>query len=521
MSEFRNAVYKHLSAFTTNPYLFVGSGLSRRYYNLPTWVQLLKDFYPVLNNGVDFNYYLSKCNNDPVALASVLSEEFHEVWWKSPTFSKSRTAFGEQATGSMQLPFKYELSQFVKKQAKSNAKLKTEIDLLSNCVVDGIITTNWDNFLQTLFPDFIVYIGQQELLFADSLSVGDIYKIHGCATRPETIIVTDADYKDFNSKNAYLAAKLLTIFVEHPIIFLGYSISDGNVIEIIDSIVQCLDSKNIGKLKDRLIFVEWDSSIYDPIFQDGNIVLKDQKVLPIKHIKLSSFDPLYEIMGSLKKRLPIKVLRKLKDSVYEIIKTNQPTKNIYVGELNDLDEDNQVEFVVGVGVAKNALSAQGYVGISTLDILEDIIFDNKGYNAQLLVEKAFPKLAKGNAFVPMCKYFKELGYYSKNNVLNSNGQAAIKAGNFTYRDNMPDCLMPPKSYNNKKAPIRSTYKDIGSILSAFDSEHAIIYIPFLERKYIDLKSLQQFLAQIFKNEKQLINSAFRKLVCLYDFYKNC
>lgn len=68
--------------------------------------------------------------------------------------------------------------------------------------------------------------------------------------------MTAEDYESFHAKNPYLAAKLLTVFVEHPIIFIGNSISDSNVIEIIESIVKCLDSTNIGKLIERLIFVE-------------------------------------------------------------------------------------------------------------------------------------------------------------------------------------------------------------------------------------------------------------------------
>ena len=36
---------EHLGKFTTNPYLFVGSGLLRRFINLPTWEELLISFY--------------------------------------------------------------------------------------------------------------------------------------------------------------------------------------------------------------------------------------------------------------------------------------------------------------------------------------------------------------------------------------------------------------------------------------------------------------------------------------------
>ena len=49
----------------------------------------------------------------------------------------------------------------------------------------------------------------------------------------------------FEKKNPYLAAKLLTIFTEHPIIFIGYSLTDENILKILNSIAQCLTSDNL------------------------------------------------------------------------------------------------------------------------------------------------------------------------------------------------------------------------------------------------------------------------------------
>lgn len=465
-----------------------------------------------------FNYYLAMCDNDPVKLAEQLSADFFEIWWNSPLYEQSRTDFGDQAVGSKQLPFKYELVKLVKRLSTPNPAYKVETELLSKSLVDGIITTNWDDFLETTFKEFKLYVGQSELMFADSLSIGDIYKIHGCATLPQSLVVTEKDYDTFHSRNPYLAAKLLTVFVEHPIIFIGYSLSDTNIIEIIDSIVQCLDTTNIGKLKDRLIFVEWVPGQNEPVLLDGNIVLKDKKVLPIKHIKLENFNELYEVLGSLKKRLPLKVLRKIKESMYELIKTNQPTKNIYIGNLEDVDDDSPVQFVVGVGVAATMLSAQGYTGVEAKDVIEDVIFDHKTYDPGLLVEKVFPRLAKATtSYIPYCKYFGQLGYFNKNGTLNAAGQAAVNKFGLNYRTNMPDCFTA-KGYQKDAAIVRQM-KGLDTLLKRYDIEHAIKFIPFMERKDVDLIVLQNFLAEVYSKYPKYIDTFFRKLVCLYDFYK--
>ncbi|WP_370686163.1 SIR2 family protein, partial [Vibrio parahaemolyticus] len=57
-----------------------------------------------------------------------------------------------------------------------------EVELLANLNVDGVITTNWDMFIEQLFPEYTTYVGQEELLFSNPQEIGEIYKIHGCST---------------------------------------------------------------------------------------------------------------------------------------------------------------------------------------------------------------------------------------------------------------------------------------------------------------------------------------------------
>src|SRR5690606_18033586 len=122
---------------------------------------------------------------------------------------------------------------------------------------------------------------------------------------------------------------------------------------------------------------------------------------------------------------------------------------------------------IGVGVADQFISSQGYKAIDTADIIEDILHDNKKYDAEKLLGHTFPTLLKGNAYIPIFKYLRQLNYLNKNAFLNAEGIKKTK-GLFNFRTNIPACFLPPEIYLKKQTEIRRNHKDIKSIIKAFD-----------------------------------------------------
>jgi hypothetical protein len=244
---------KRLGQFKTAPFLFVGSGISRRYLTLETWGELLAKYANTLSPG--YGFYLSKANSDLPKVASLIAEDFHAHWWRSTAFADNRTKYAKDAT-RQDSPLKIEISNYLKTFTISNEPaLQEEIKALSTAVIDGVITTNWDLLLEKVFADFEVYRGQDQLLFSNPQSIAEIYKIHGCCTLPNSLVLTSEDYQEFGDRNPYLASKLLTIFIEHPVLFLGYSLSDPNIIAILTAITKCFRSEALNVLRDRLLFV--------------------------------------------------------------------------------------------------------------------------------------------------------------------------------------------------------------------------------------------------------------------------
>ena len=71
---------KLLNESATTPVLFIGSGFSRRYLGTKNWEKLLEHFSTSLNQS--FNLYTSKVkNNNLPKVASIMAEEFHDIWW--------------------------------------------------------------------------------------------------------------------------------------------------------------------------------------------------------------------------------------------------------------------------------------------------------------------------------------------------------------------------------------------------------------------------------------------------------
>lgn len=508
----------HLKKFTSSPYLFIGSGFSNRYINTDNWKTLLKNVCDDLHLPNTFYYYFTKANSDLCKVATLMSEDLFEIWWKEDRFSLSREKFANKAKDK-ESPLKFEICEFLMKNNYSISKeMDIEYKLLKTINVEGIITTNWDLLLEKTFGEFESYIGQNRLIFNNAINIGEIYKIHGCVSDPNSLVVTESDYSAFHERNPYLAAKLLTIFMEHPILFLGYSIGDPNIHLILNSIIKILDGNNISKLKDRLIFCERDNSINECTINDGNILISGMN-LPIKQIRYKNLNNVYSVLSKNNKRLPIKILRHMKNMVYDFVKNSNSKSKVYLADENNIDKLDlkQVQFVYGFGI-KESLSSIGVKGIGAKDLLLDILEPKLKFEPLNIVRDALPNIQ--GVYKPYFKYLRLA------NLLDENGLIQVKKdtlgldlkfiseiNNITQKN-----FYPMGSYAVKEKEVNEKYKTINELISQESVKHAIIYIPLLKMEKINTKDLLFFINNIEINFEK-IPTDIRKLICLYDYFK--
>lgn len=257
--------------------------------------------------------------------------------------------------------------------------------------IAGIITTNYDLFFETYLSQYKIYIGQQALLFSQLQGIAEVYKIHGSLNDPQSIVINEKDYKEFKEKREYLAAKLLTIFMEYPIIFMGYSISDSNIRDILSSIVKCMSNEQVNLLKRRFIFIEYDAEMEGYDIGESSFAFEDNKMITMTKITLSDYSLIYNAIGKKKMKIPVRLLRLLKDELYLFTLSNEPTENIKVAAIDD-DRVSNDELVISIGTTET-ISLDGLKGISTDQWYRNIVMHDLRYNTEDLLDYA-PTLAK-------------------------------------------------------------------------------------------------------------------------------
>jgi hypothetical protein len=344
----------------TTPILFVGAGISRRYLGLADWPGLLRIMaHKAIDSEYGFDMYMQKAKAMELEIgiyqkiAALIGKDLINKWYTKEEFKETRSLYNEDIKLGTS-PLKIEIAKYIKDNAdKIVSEFEEEVELfkqVSKKSISGVITTNYDQLLESIIKNYEVFIGQEELIFSPLQGIGEIYKVHGCCSKPESIVIDEDDYKVFNEKNKYLAAKILTLFLEYPIIFMGYSIRDDNIKNILKDIASCLSEENLLKLKRRLIFVEWDTTGNDEGVSTHSIVFDDNKYIEMTKIKINDFKVLYRAMLENKSKYSAPILRSLKKDIYDLVLSNEPTEKMKVIGLEDDKNIDKIEFVLGVGV---------------------------------------------------------------------------------------------------------------------------------------------------------------------------
>ena len=144
-----------------------------------------------------------------------------------------------------------------------NLKKIKEISELQKIRPEAIITTNYDTLLEDIiFCDKCCrYIGQEGLSYnySETEDKINLYKIHGCVESP-------------------------TLFWEYPVIFIGYSVSDRNIKDILTLMIEIMTDEQKVEFLEHIWIVDFAENENEECVTD-----KEIKLLNGEKIKISCF----------------------------------------------------------------------------------------------------------------------------------------------------------------------------------------------------------------------------------------
>lgn len=360
---------KYIKEELTNeniPILFIGSGITKRYCTIdgeapPTWKELLKKIISIYNLE-EFYYDLLeaqvKNKNKDLKLAELYQEvaeivekEFNESTYKKELKDKRiEEKILEEYRKTKVSPMKIYISLFFSKIEMTKDKmLLEEIERLKEIASKTliIITTNYDLFLEKIFPEYKVIKGQELI---KGRCVANILKVHGCITDPNTIIISKTDYEDISNRKKVLNARMITFFAEHPVIFLGYSLDDLNIQEFIDNIFTSFEKEKeiIKEISKKFLIIEWEKEKKETIVEDA-IIMKMFKI-PLKRISTDNYYSLFSDLKKLKININIKELALVEDIFLGAIKGNKKSRLKLINVNENYEETLDQDVIVGFGI---------------------------------------------------------------------------------------------------------------------------------------------------------------------------
>ena len=124
----KKEIAKLLAGSSALPVLFIGSGLTRRYLDLPNWEGLLRKFCVK-----PFEYYYGKAERacrDQLdmlypTLADYIEEDFNEVWYTDSNYKQSRELHTEDLKQKIS-PFKFCIADFIRDSSANIQEMYAE-----------------------------------------------------------------------------------------------------------------------------------------------------------------------------------------------------------------------------------------------------------------------------------------------------------------------------------------------------------------------------------------------------------
>lgn len=322
----------YIESLENYPVLFVGTGLSLRYgKNAYTWEGLLQSSSKLIyDNDFEYDqmYEMYKEEKTPLLkIASKQEEDYTKKCNKRDESTAEINKIWDEITEEK--PSRYKLILYglikeikLKEDLEIEAKHVEELEELVKASknIMSVVTTNYDSILESVIEYLEPSFGN-DIYFSNVY--GSIYKIHGDCTsinNVNSMIITEQDYKKFETNYQLIKAHLISLFIHNPIIFVGYGIKDTNIQDILSTIFKYVDinSSEGMRIKNNFLLVEWDAGSENTIITEHTIITAEGIPITIKMLKTDNYKNLYTEISNMVLTANALEIKKAMSFFYEV-----------------------------------------------------------------------------------------------------------------------------------------------------------------------------------------------------------
>jgi hypothetical protein len=515
------------------PVVFIGAGISKRYLlDFPDWTSLLEEFW----EGLGFSNFYGEFNNlhdlirkENSNLSDREIEHEANIRMGSLIEDKYNQAFNNdivQITGFTPKdayknnisPFKKAISERFKNYVIKDGN-EEELDVFKKMLLKTqiILTTNYDTFIEDSYDnksDYRItkYIGQKGF-FQGTYGYAELYKLHGSVESPNDIIIAKNDYSKFEQNSVLISAKIISMMMNSPIIFMGYSLTDINVRKIIKDFTRSLTEDEIMILENRLVLIEYsegEENFVEEVVNDKDLGCK------LKVIKTDNFQLLYETISKINQGIAPTEVRKYQHVIKELIidrgkKGALNSVLLSPEELDKLEENIQnMNITVALGDAKYIFQIPDLISYSL-----DYISDTDDISNEIRMRFAVNQ--NGKSRFPAHKFLNE-------NLINLSGLHPSEKEKLIQKiEPFSDFKMHYSKIVPSSVLIRDT-NSIDEIVQKKSRKTNIYETLSYNIKRLDLKELRNYLVSELEELKHKgeikLSTQLRRLLLLYDILVN-
>lgn len=501
------------------PVLFIGSGITKRYYeDAPTWDGLLKLLWNELGESRSYEAKYHELERSGYSefdiythLADYIEEKYDELFYDGHI--ELITLTPEIAHRSHQSPFRTRIAEIYSNLVLKES-MREELRLFKSMLAKArmIITTNYDSFIEEQLNQAItVHVGN-EGLFEVSDNICELYKIHGSIKKPNSIVITSTDYESVARTSVIINAKILSLLTESPILFLGYSLTDHNIQSLLTDLITNMPFDLDEKAK-RIGVVKHISALkdIDEVMQglNGDIVYT--------MLKTDNFQAIYKAIAAIDQGIsPMEIskyIHLLRQIIVEHGKSGELDSVLTsIGDLDSLSTDTKRKnLVVALGDTKYLYRMPTYV---------DYIKSYFGYADSMPVEIALAYILKTpiNSTLPIHKYKTETLRLDSIGV----DKIAKRLSRYPNLEKLQETITIPLVSEMKLSEYTSNSISLVDMLSKDDRIRYKVKFAYAILHYCEFPDQVESLIQhILENEgtKVIEETNARKLFLAYSLHK--